>query len=65
VGKSKGGKISWMYYKFIYENGTMRPVETVLRRGEGIKEKDGEVNLRHIVSTFVNVTMCPGTIETC
>jgi hypothetical protein len=54
-----------MYYKFIYENGTMRPVETVLRRGEGIKEKDGEVNLRHIVSTFVNVTMCPGTIETC
>jgi hypothetical protein len=26
----------------MYENGTMRPVETVLRRGGGgIKEKDG------------------------
>jgi hypothetical protein len=30
----------------MYENGTMRPVETVLRRGRGIKENDrgGEFN---------------------
>jgi hypothetical protein len=40
------------------ENGAIRPVETVLRReGEGIKEKMEGVNLRYIVSTFVNVTM--------
>jgi hypothetical protein len=44
----------------MYENGTVRPTETVLRRGEGgIKEKGGEVNLRYIVSAFVNVTMYP------
>jgi hypothetical protein len=30
-------------YVFIYENGTMKPVETVLRKERrGIKEKDGE-----------------------
>jgi hypothetical protein len=29
----------WKFYEFMYENGTMRPVETILRRGEGIKEK--------------------------
>jgi hypothetical protein len=29
------------YYVFMYENGTMRPVETVLRRRVGeTKEKD-------------------------
>jgi hypothetical protein len=29
----------------MYENGTMRPVETVLRmEGGGTKEKDGGVN---------------------
>jgi hypothetical protein len=42
----------------VNENGTMRPVETVLRRGRGrIKEKDGRGYLRYIVSTFVNVTV--------
>jgi hypothetical protein len=33
----------------IYENGTMRPVETILRREEGgIKEKYGGVKLAKI-----------------
>jgi hypothetical protein len=33
----------------MYENGTMRPTETILRRGgRGIKEKDGGVNLTKI-----------------
>jgi hypothetical protein len=43
----------------MYENGKMRPVKTVLRtRGKGIKENDGGgVNLRYIVSTFVNITL--------
>jgi hypothetical protein len=32
----------WKYYVFIYENGIIRLVETVLRRGRGrIKEKEG------------------------
>jgi hypothetical protein len=31
------------YYVFMYENGTTRPIETVLRRGGGrIKAKDGD-----------------------
>jgi hypothetical protein len=41
----------------MYENGTMRSVEIVLIRRWGIKKKDGGVNLRYIVSTFVNVKM--------
>jgi hypothetical protein len=41
----------------MYENGKMRPVDTIVRMGEGrIKENDGGVNLT-IVSTFVNVIM--------
>jgi hypothetical protein len=32
----------WKFYVLMYENGTMRPVETVLRsRGGGINEKGG------------------------
>jgi hypothetical protein len=45
----------------MYENDTMRPVEIVLRREEGIKGKMEEVTLtRYIVSTFVNIacTLC-------
>jgi hypothetical protein len=30
-----------------------------MRGGGGIKENEGGVNLRYIVSTFVNVTMYP------
>jgi hypothetical protein len=41
----------------MYENGTMRPIKTILRMGGGIKEKDRGVNLIYIVNTFVNVTM--------
>jgi hypothetical protein len=29
------------YYVLIYENGKMRPAETILRRGREIKENDG------------------------
>jgi hypothetical protein len=33
----------------MYENGKMRPVETVLRMGgEGIKKNDGGINLTKI-----------------
>jgi hypothetical protein len=48
---------------FMYENGKMRPVETILRsRGEEIKENDGGLNLTsYIVRIFVNVTMYPHT----
>jgi hypothetical protein len=35
----------------------MSPVETILRVAEGGIKSDGGVNLRCIVSTFVNVTM--------
>jgi hypothetical protein len=30
----------WMYFVFIYENRRMKPVETVLRKGEGKREND-------------------------
>jgi hypothetical protein len=45
----------------MYENGTMKPDETVLRRGrKRINKKNGEVNLTKIYCKhFVNVTMCP------
>jgi hypothetical protein len=44
----------------MYENGKMKPVETILRmRGKGIKENDGRMNSRYIASTFVNVTRYP------
>jgi hypothetical protein len=42
----------------VCENGT-RPVETLLRRQWGVRMKRGRVNLKYIVSTFINVTMCP------
>jgi hypothetical protein len=38
----------WKYCKLIYENGKMRPVETILGMGERIKEKMEEVNLAMI-----------------
>jgi hypothetical protein len=31
------------YYALMYENGKMRPVETIPAMGEGIKENDGGV----------------------
>jgi hypothetical protein len=48
------------YYALMYENGKMRPVETVPAMGEGIKENDGgRINLWYIVRNLVNVTMYP------
>jgi hypothetical protein len=35
----------------------MKPVEIVLRRGEGMSAYDGGVNLRYFVNTFINVTV--------
>jgi hypothetical protein len=50
-----------MYFTLIYENRRMKPVETVLRKsgkvGKG-RPMEG-INLRHIVSTYVNITMYP------
>jgi hypothetical protein len=47
----------------MYENGKMKTVETVLRRGKWVLESDGGVNLTKIyLSTFVNVTMCLNTM---
>jgi hypothetical protein len=41
-------------------NGTVRHIETILRRGErGDKWMMEGVNLRYIVSTFINVPMYP------
>jgi hypothetical protein len=48
-----------MYFVSIYENRRMKPVEIVLRTGRGMRENDGGVNLRYIVSTYVNITVYP------
>jgi hypothetical protein len=44
------------YYALMYENGKMRPVETIPGMGEGIKENDGGVNLTTI--HFKNFCKC-------
>jgi hypothetical protein len=58
--KGVGGRMWWKYI-VMHENGTMRPVETILRMGgEEIKENDGGVSLiRYIISAFVNVSLYP------
>jgi hypothetical protein len=33
-GEGEGGLIWWVYFVYVYENRTMKPVEIVLRRGE-------------------------------
>jgi hypothetical protein len=33
--KGEGRLIWWVYFEFVYENRTMKPVEIVLRSGEG------------------------------
>jgi hypothetical protein len=35
--KNEGRQIRWMCFVFVYENRTMKPIEIVLRRGEGDK----------------------------
>jgi hypothetical protein len=43
-GKGKREQIWWKYFEFMHENGKVRPVETVLRRGgRDIKEKYGGI----------------------
>jgi hypothetical protein len=50
----------------MYENRTMKFVEIALRsRGEGKREKMDEVNLRYIVSAYVNITPTPCTDIIC
>jgi hypothetical protein len=45
----------------MYENGKMRPVETIPGMGAGGERKmmEGWIQLWNSVSTLVNVTMCP------
>jgi hypothetical protein len=41
-GKSEGGQIWSMYFVFVYENRTVKPIEIVLKKGEGeVRENDG------------------------
>jgi hypothetical protein len=47
----------WKYYVLMYENGKMRPVEIILRRGrEGIKKNDGGGELNKIY--YKNFSKC-------
>jgi hypothetical protein len=43
------------------ENRIMKPIEIVLRRGGDLwrRENYGRVNLRYIISIYVNITMYP------
>jgi hypothetical protein len=45
----------------MYENGTMKPVETVLRKtgGDNGERLRWQTYLIYILSTFVNFTMYP------
>jgi hypothetical protein len=36
-GKGEEGQIWWKHV-FVYKNGKVKPVEAILRRGDGIKE---------------------------
>jgi hypothetical protein len=47
-----------MYFVFICENKRMRPVEIVLSRRGGGRRME-RINLKYIVSTYVNITMYP------
>jgi hypothetical protein len=60
-GKGEGGRIWWMYFVFMYENRTMKPVEIVLRGGKGNKGERWSrlIELRYIVITYVNVIRYP------
>jgi hypothetical protein len=46
-----------IYFVSIYENRRMKPVEIVLRREGGRERTIEELNLRYIVSTYINITM--------
>jgi hypothetical protein len=49
-----------MYFESIYKHRKMKPVKIVLRRGSGRKRENdggGQISLRYIVSTYVNITI--------
>jgi hypothetical protein len=46
-----------MYFILAYENRTMKPVEIIVRRGRRDEGMMQGVNLRYVVSTYVNGTM--------
>jgi hypothetical protein len=49
-----------MYFVSIYENRRMKPVEIILRSRERKSRRRMEgVNLRYIVSIYINITMYP------
>jgi hypothetical protein len=39
-GEGEGERILWKYFVYVYENGTMKPVELVRGRG-GMRENNG------------------------
>jgi hypothetical protein len=45
-----------MYFLSLYEYGTLKPVEDILRRGSGKKKKNGGDYIVHICE---NVTVIP------
>jgi hypothetical protein len=53
-----------MYFILAYENRTMKPVEIIVRRGRRDEGMMQGVNLRYVVSTYVNITS-PCTIIIC
>jgi hypothetical protein len=46
-----------MYFVSIYENRRIKPVEIVPRLGERRGRTIERVNLRYVVSTYINFTM--------
>jgi hypothetical protein len=60
VRKGEGGRMWWNYYIFMYENGTMRSGDTVIRKGRvGIKENDGGGEFKTHCKYFCN---CPSVL---
>jgi hypothetical protein len=54
-----GGWIWWKYYILMYENGKMRPAETIVGRECGDKGEwwRGWIQLWYIVRIFINGTI--------
>jgi hypothetical protein len=58
-GKRESGRIQWMYFASIYENRRIKPVEIVQEREGGRRETEEGINLRYIISTYINIIMYP------
>jgi hypothetical protein len=41
IRKGEGEQIWWKYCELMCENGTIRPVEAILKEGRGIRESIG------------------------